>query len=175
MIYSKNPVLLSILSGVLLTLSWPVQGLSFLIFFSLIPLFFVEDQITKGSSKRKKTRLFALSYLGFFIWNLGTTWWIINSSVFGMVFAIVCNTLFYAIIMMLFHWSKKRLPLRTAYIFLVSLWIAFEKISLRMGLFLAMAQLGKCFFRRHSMDTVVRIYRFFWRQPMGFTHQYWIV
>ena len=130
MIFYKNPVILSIFSGVLLTLSWPVQGLSFLIFFSLIPLFFVENQITKGSSKGKKLRWFALSYLGFFIWNLGTTWWIVNSSVFGMTFAVLCNTSFYAILMMLFHWSKKRLPLRTAYIFLVSLWIAFEKFHL---------------------------------------------
>ena len=39
----------------------------FLIFFSLIPLFFVENQIIEGSSKRKKLRWFALSYLGFFI------------------------------------------------------------------------------------------------------------
>ena len=130
MIFYKNPVILSTFSGVLLTLSWPVQGLSFLIFFSLIPLFFVEDQITKGSSKRKKLLWFALSYLGFFIWNLGTTWWIVNSSVFGMTFAILCNTSFYAILMMFFHWSKKRLPLRTAYIFLISLWIAFEKFHL---------------------------------------------
>ena len=111
--------MLSILSGVLLTLSWPVQGLSFLIFFSLIPLFFVEDLISRMNSKQKKLRLFALSYLGFFIWNIGTTWWIVNSSVFGMAFAILCNTLFYTILMMLFHWSKKRLPLRTAIFFLL--------------------------------------------------------
>jgi apolipoprotein N-acyltransferase len=121
MIIYKKPALLSILSGVLLTLSWPVQGLSFLIFFSLIPLFFVENQIIEGSSKRKKLRWFALSYLGFFIWNVGTTWWIVNSSIFGVVFAILCNTSFYAILMMLFHWS-------------------------RMGLFLALVKPWECFF-----------------------------
>ena len=54
MILYKNPVMLSILSGVLLTLSWPVQGLSFLIFFSLIPLFFVEDLILKDEFETKK-------------------------------------------------------------------------------------------------------------------------
>ena len=143
--YYKNPVLLSILSGVLLTLSWPVQGFSFLIFVSLIPLFFVEYQITKESSKRKKTRLFVLSYIGFFVWNLGTTWWIVNSSVFGMVFAIVCNSLFYAIVMILFHWSKKRLPLRTAYIFLVSLWIALEKFHLEWDFSWPWLNLGNVF------------------------------
>ena len=54
MILYKNPVMLSILSGALLTLSWPVQGLSFLVFFSLIPLFFVEDQMSRNNLKQKK-------------------------------------------------------------------------------------------------------------------------
>ena len=130
MIFYKNPILLSITSGVMLSLSWPVHGLSFLIFFALIPLFFVEDQIATSSCKRKKIRLFGYSFLGFLIWNLGTTWWIVNSSIFGMLFAVICNTSFYAILLSLFHWSKKRLPLRTAYIFLVTLWIAFEKFHL---------------------------------------------
>ena len=145
MILYKNPVLLSIFSGVLLTLSWPVQGFSFLIFFSLIPLFFVEEQITKGNSKRKIIHLFTLSYLGFFIWNLGTTWWIVKSSIFGMAFAILCNTSFYAILIMLFHWSKKRLPLRTAYIFLVTLWIAFEKFHLKWDFSWPWLNLGNVF------------------------------
>ena len=130
MTFYKNPLLLSIFSGLLLVLSWPTQGLSMLIFFSLIPLFFVEYFISETTVKQKKIKLFAHFYLAFFIWNLGTTWWIVNSSVFGMVFAILCNTLFYAILMMLFHWSKKRLPLRTSYIFLVTLWITFEKFHL---------------------------------------------
>ena len=145
MIFYKKPALLSILSGILLTLSWPVQGLSFIIFFSLIPVFFVEHQITIGNSKRKKLRLFALSYLGFLLWNLGTTWWIFNSSIFGMIFAILCNTSFYAMLMMIFHWSKKRLPLRTAYIFLVTLWIAFEKFHLKWDFSWPWLNLGNVF------------------------------
>ena len=145
MIFYKNPLLLSILSGVLLTFSWPVGGLSLLIFGSLIPLFFVEHKITNDSNKSKKLRLFAFSFISFFIWNIGTTWWIFNSSVFGMVFAIVCNTSFYVILIMLFHWSKKRLPLRTAYIFLVTLWIAFEKFHLEWDFSWPWLNLGNVF------------------------------
>ena len=145
MTFYKNPLVLSILSGVLLTLSWPVDGLSLLVFGGLIPLFFVEHQIINDSNKRKKLRLFALSYLSFLIWNIGTTWWIVNSSVFGMIFAIVCNTLFYALMIMLFHWSKKRLPLRTAYIFLVTLWISFEKFHLEWDFSWPWLNLGNVF------------------------------
>ncbi len=131
MFFIKKPLLLSLLSGVLLTLSWPVSGFSFLIFVGLIPLFFSDHIISKDNKKRKRIRLFANAFLSFFIWNLGTTWWIVNSSVFGMFFAVICNTLFYTILMMLFNWSKKRLPLRTAYIFLVTLWISFEKFHMQ--------------------------------------------
>lgn len=130
MTFLKNPLSLSILSGVLLTLSWPVGGLSMLVFVGLVPLLFLEDKITNDSHGYKKVRLFSYAYLSFLIWNTGTTWWIVNSSVFGMVFAIFCNTLFYTLLIMVFHWSKKRLPLRTAYIFLITLWIAFEKFHL---------------------------------------------
>lgn len=145
MTFSKNPLLLSIISGVMLALSWPVQGLSLLVFFGLIPLFLLEDHIAKSLHKRKKLKLFFFSFLGFFIWNLGTTWWIVNSSVFGMVFAIVCNTSFYAILVLLFHWSKKRLPLRTAYIFLTTLWIAFEKFHLEWDFSWPWLNLGNVF------------------------------
>ena len=43
MTFLKNPLSLSILSGVLLTLSWPVVGLSMLVFVGLVPLLFLED------------------------------------------------------------------------------------------------------------------------------------
>ena len=143
--FYKNPLPLSILSGLLLTLSWPVEGLSLLIFVGLIPVFFIENRIANDPHNRKKRRLFFFFYLSFLIWNVGTTWWIINSSVFGMVFAIVCNSLFYTLLMLLFHWSKKRLPLRTAYIFLITLWIAFEKFHLEWDFSWPWLNLGNVF------------------------------
>ena len=76
-----------------------------LVFVGLVPLLFLEDKITNDGHGYKKVRLFSYAYLSFLIWNTGTTWWIVNSSVFGMVFAIFCNTLFYTLLIMLFHWS----------------------------------------------------------------------
>ena len=145
MTFNKNPLLLSVISGLLLTLSWPVGGLSLLIFVGLIPIFFIEDRIANDPYKLKKLRFFFLAYLSFLIWNVGTTWWIINSSVFGMFFAILCNTLFYSLLMLLFQWSKKRLPLRTAYIFLITLWIAFEKFHLEWDFSWPWLNLGNVF------------------------------
>lgn len=123
-------LLLSIGSGLALGLSWPTEGFTFLIFVALIPLLFLEHSIRSDVSKRKNLRIFGYGYLSFLVWNLITTWWLINSTLFGMLFANLCNSLFYALLLCLFSWSKTRLPLRSAYIFFVCLWLAFEKLHL---------------------------------------------
>ena len=121
---------LSIATGISLGFSWPVNGFTFLIFISLIPLLYLEESIRKDNFKFKSIRAFGYSYLSFLIWNLITTWWLFNSTLFGMLFANLCNSLFYALIFVVFYWAKSRLPFKSAYIFLISAWIAFEKLHL---------------------------------------------
>ena len=123
-------LLLSLASGLALGLSWPVHGLTFIIFVSLVPLLYLEVSIRNDNFKLKSIRIFCYSYLIFLIWNLITTWWLYNSSFFGMLFANLFNSLFYALIFLLFYWVKSRLPYRSSYVFLISIWIAFEKLHL---------------------------------------------
>lgn len=123
-------LILSLSSGIALGISWPTQGLTPLIFIALIPLLYLESLIREDHTKRKGLRLFGYSYLSFLVWNLITTWWLYNSTLFGMLFANLCNSFFYALIFLLFYWSKGRLPLRSAHLFLVSLWLSFEKLHL---------------------------------------------
>ena len=120
----------SISSGILLAVSWPTYGFTPLLFVALIPLLFLEKRISEDTFKRKDLRIWAYGYLDFLIWNVSTTWWIVHSTVWGMIFANICNSLFYSILFLIFHKIKKSLPLRTAYIFLVCSWIAFEKFHL---------------------------------------------
>ncbi len=121
---------LSFASGLALAIAWPVNGITILIFIALIPLLYLEDLISKDVQKRKNLRVFSYSYLSFLIWNLFTTWWLYNSTVFGMLFANLCNSLFYALIFVIYFWAKNKLPVKSAYIFLISLWISFEKLHL---------------------------------------------
>lgn len=118
---------LAILSGLLCILAWPVDGLALVIFVALLPLLALEAQIRNQEPGRTGWKVFGYSYLMALVWNLGTTWWLVNASVFGMVFANVCNSSFYALLITFYHWGAKRMPQRSAYIFLVSLWLAFEK------------------------------------------------
>ena len=49
---------------------------------------------------------------------------------YGMLFAILCNSLFYATIFLFYHLAKRRLPIKSANILLISLWLSFEKLHL---------------------------------------------
>jgi len=114
---------LSALSGILFAVSWPATG-SFapLLFVAFVPLLFIEDLL----SSQKKKGTFRYAYLSFFLWNLISTWWIYNASLFGAIMAIVCNSLFMAIVFALFHHTKKLLGEKQGYVALIFYWLAFE-------------------------------------------------
>ena len=127
---AKKAFLLSALSGLLFVLAWPVNGQPLFIFGAFVPLLFLEDAFANTSAKKARWKLFAWTYFSFLIWNIGVTWWLINASLFGMLFANLCNSLFFTLLIQLFHWAKKRMPLRSAYLFLIVSWLAFEKFHL---------------------------------------------
>jgi apolipoprotein N-acyltransferase len=72
----KN-LLLALISGVLLAISWPTYGIPFFIFFAWVPLLMMEHNITKFSDIKKKS----LAVFGFpiLLFDLVTTGWLYNS------------------------------------------------------------------------------------------------
>ena len=123
----KKSLFLALLSGLLFVFAWPVNGIPIFIFGAFVPLFWIEKKLFDQQTPNRYLKLLGWSYLAFGIWNLGTTWWLVNASVFGMVFAIACNSLFFSLLWVCFHWAKHRMPIRSAYLFLIALWMAFEK------------------------------------------------
>ena len=85
----KKLVLALLVASLLLSVSWPVSGISPLIFISFIPLFIAEDYWIKNYFK--KYNFFLYFYPPFLIWNILTTWWIWNASAGGAIMAIVSN------------------------------------------------------------------------------------
>ena len=118
--------LLAILSGLLLSAAWPADGWFFLLFIGLVPLLFLEDHISKSVIRKKGLGVFLFSYLTFIIWNLLTTWWIVNATVFGAVMAIIFNSLFMALVFLLFHHTKRVLGMKKGFVALIVYWISFE-------------------------------------------------
>jgi apolipoprotein N-acyltransferase len=116
---------LSILTGTLLTISFPFSGsLMPLIFIAWVPLLVVENSFMDKSSSGK--HVFLHAYLGFFIYNLGSTWWIWNSTAVGGILAFLFNTLLMALAFLVYHLLKKRSTSYTSIFLLPLVWVAFE-------------------------------------------------
>lgn len=115
----------SISSGLMMMLCFPFTGsITPLVFISLTPLLLVEDNITKkGLSSRN---VFVHSFICFIIYNIGTSYWIYNSSAEGGIFAFLFNTSMMCLAFQSFHFIKKYLGNRKGYLSLPFVWLGFE-------------------------------------------------
>jgi apolipoprotein N-acyltransferase len=108
-----------------MTLSFPYTGsLTALVFVCWIPLLFVEYNIS--SSGYRSGKVFIHAYLTFFIFNIGTTWWICNASAAGAVLAFTLNALLMALAFQCYHIINKVLGRTYSLLALLCVWIGFE-------------------------------------------------
>lgn len=84
--FLENKWALSITAGVLLGLSFPPVNLSFLSFPAFILLFLLSEK----STSYKQTAYF--SYVGFLVWNIATTYWLMMASIGAGMAAILANS-----------------------------------------------------------------------------------
>ena len=112
-------------------MGWPTYGFPVLLFVAFIPLLYVAHDIKEHKTlKHKGWRLFAVSYLAFFIWNFITTNWLQYADMFGACFAILVNSLLMASLILIYQAVAKRTSINKSLIFLITLWICFEKLHL---------------------------------------------
>ncbi len=142
----KLHLALALLTGLLLTISWPVNGFTPLVFIALVPLFFVQKHL--GDSNHKG--IFWYAWLAFLVWNVLTTWWIWNSTDVGSIAAFVLNSLFTATVFTLYHLSKKKLfnNIKGTFIILFY-WITWEYIHMNWDLTWSWLNLGNVFASKH--------------------------
>ncbi|MCC7332131.1 MAG: apolipoprotein N-acyltransferase [Flavobacteriales bacterium] len=135
---------LAILSGLMLGISWPETGsLAPLLFFSFVPLLFLENELSKRNNNSKT--IFGYAYLTFLIFNTFSTWWIWYASPVGMILAEVLNSLFMSTIFLWFHNIKKRLGSSRGFISLIVLWIGFEWLHYNWDLSHPWSTMGNAF------------------------------
>ena len=145
--------ILSLISALLLSISWPTYGIPFFIFFALVPLLYMEHEISKFSKiKHKGWTIFGLSYFAFIIWNIVTTGWLYGSlnpdgshALLAVVVPVIVNSLFYSIIFQFYHWYKNAQGTYWGLAFFVALWMAFEKFHLSWELTWPWLNLGNVF------------------------------
>ena len=118
-------ILLALISGGLLTAAWPTWGIAPLALIGFVPLLLIEGRIAQG----EKGRLFWLSFLAFFIWNVATTWWVWNATP-AATLAWILNALFMAIVFQVFHLTKKKVCNKPwGNFILIPYWMAFELLT----------------------------------------------
>lgn len=153
----KN-LLLALISGVLLAISWPTYGIPFFIFFAWVPLLMMEHNIGKFSNiKKKSLAVFCFSYLTFLIWNFVTTGWLYNSqlpdgskSLLAVLFPVLTNSFFMALVFVFYHIYKKSQGTYFGLVFFVAIWMAFEKLHLVWEFTWPWLNLGNVFAEYHQ-------------------------
>lgn len=146
-------IVLSLLSAVLLSVSWPTYGVPFFIFVALVPLLIMEHDLTKFSdTPNKGWKIFGLTYLCFVIWNIVTTGWLYGArnpdgshSLFAVVVPVMLNSLFYSFIFQCYYWYKKGRGTYFGLVFFVAIWMVFEKVHLSWELTWPWLNLGNVF------------------------------
>lgn len=114
---------LSIISGALFIMSWFPYTLP-LVFIAFIPLLEIEKQIRSRSGK--KASVFGYAFLTFFVWNLGTTWWLKNATIEGAAAAIVINSLLMCLPVMIYHSAMRKYNVSRVFYVFIFAWLSFE-------------------------------------------------
>ncbi len=124
----RPKVLLSILTGLLLYLSWPVGGFAALLFIGFVPLLWVEHQLYVQRAALYK--VFLLAYIAFVIWNFLTSWWLHYATVAGALFTVLVNAGLMSLVFWLYAFTKRKCRPPLALLFLVCAWLGLEKLHL---------------------------------------------
>lgn len=139
-------VLLSILSGLLLTAGWPERGFPFLLFFGFVPLLVVEYEQWKNRGNNHASGIIQYILLSVSVWVLLTTWWVYISTPIGIVATILVNTSLVGGAFYLFHVTHRRLSgASAAYTALIGYILTAEYIHLRWDLNFPWLNLGNGF------------------------------
>lgn len=139
-------ILLALISGLLLWLSWNPNGLPFLIFFAFVPLLVISDMLISEEHKHSSGLAFCYGIIAFLIWNVGTTWWIFNSTGPGAIVTFILNSSFMALVYSLWHFCRRReIPEWLQPVTLISFWMSFEFLHLNWDLTWPWLNLGNVF------------------------------
>ena len=153
--YSKHPlnskfVIAATLSGLLLSISFPPSFGTPLIFISLVPLLWIEHNISI-SGKIQKWNIWKYAFHSFYLWNVIATFWVVNTAFVAGLIANILNAIIMATVFMLFHWAKSYIHRKWYFVALASIWISFEYIHMFWDINWPWLTLGNTFSRMVDM------------------------
>jgi apolipoprotein N-acyltransferase len=125
----------SVVSGIVLAVSFPPMTLAPLVFFGFVPLWLVWNEL-EGTSRRRE--IYKFSFHSFLLWNILTTWWVGNAAMIGGFFANWTNALIMCF-PVFFYLSAKQQILKVKWfgpqgkwsgnlLLFIPMWMAYEYI-----------------------------------------------
>ncbi|QEC76951.1 apolipoprotein N-acyltransferase [Mucilaginibacter ginsenosidivorax] len=155
----KKNLPLAILSGLLLWIAWPpTPYTTFLLFIGFVPMLLAMENIIQSTSAKKGKLIFNTAFIGFFVWNVGSVYWVYNAlKQVGNVAAIPVTLIPYSLgplLMATACWLYYRLRLLTGRGWglagLVCLWIGYEYLHQSWDLNFPWMTLGNGFAVSHQ-------------------------
>ena len=140
----SHRLLLSIASGVLLSLAW-LGFPGWILFVALLPLLSVEKFFVDHGGEYRGVSFFGHAFLTTFIWNILTTWWIMHATAVGAAMAIVTNSFLMSLVWWLSHMARRRFRSYLGYVALLVFWISFEYFHYHWDIEWPWLQLGNGF------------------------------
>ena len=155
----KKNILLAVLSGLLLWAAWPPTPYStILLFIGLVPMLLAVENLINSTYRAKGKKIFAVTFLGFFIWNTLSIYWVYNSlKIIGPIIALPISLIPYSLgplLMATAWWLYYRLRLSHSRAFslagLVCFWIGYEYLHQTWQLAFPWMTLGNGFAVSHQ-------------------------
>jgi apolipoprotein N-acyltransferase len=155
----KKNIFLSIFSGLLLWIAWPpTHYTTFLLFAGLVPMLVAIENIIQSNFKGKGRKIFGTAFIGFFVWNTLSIYWVYNAlKMVGETAAIPVSFIPYSLgplLMAAACWLYYRLRLvasRNWSLFgLVCFWIGYEYLNQSWDLAFPWMTLGNGFAVSHQ-------------------------
>jgi apolipoprotein N-acyltransferase len=155
----KKNLPLAILSGLLLWIAWPpTPYTTFLLFIGFVPMLLAMENIIQSTAAKKGRQIFNVTFIGFFIWNTASIYWVYNAlKQVGNLVAIPITLIPYSLgpLLMAFAcWLYYRLRLLTSrsrsLAGLVCLWIGYEYLHQSWDLNFPWMTLGNGFAVSHQ-------------------------
>lgn len=124
MILNKD-FLLSVTSGILLSLPWMFPDLGWVLLFAFLPLL-MAGNLLQTRNVQQISPFFYSAFIAFLIWNVGSCWWIGYVSLIGMMLIVILNALFMATVWWAASVISRKFGQISGYFSLLVFWITLE-------------------------------------------------
>jgi apolipoprotein N-acyltransferase len=139
---------LALLTGLLATLAWHPSPAQVLLFPAFVPLMLAGELVLASKAKRRGFLFWGTTYIAMLSWNIGVTWWIVNSTLEGAIAANVLNALFMTVPWQVYIRLRVRWGVLPGLCGLTLSWLLFEILHLRWDLTWPWLTLGNAFATR---------------------------